>query len=110
MFLRGIVQAIEAQSPDDLTKVVRDNARIMSLDKANSKLLVEIKKLHVPDEDLVGGAGAGAAAVASTADDLDLVNGGDNFSPTAAAASGEDGETAGQAAPDVGNPDGFDLC
>jgi len=30
---------------------VRENARIMSLDKANSKLLVEIKKLHVPDNE-----------------------------------------------------------
>ena len=48
-FLRGIVDSIETQSPDNLIKVVRDNARIMSLDKANSKLLVEIKKLHVPD-------------------------------------------------------------
>ena len=49
-FLNGIVRAIEDQSPDNLSKVVRDNARIMSLDKANSKLLVEIKKLHVPEE------------------------------------------------------------
>ena len=48
-FLRGILDAIDTHDPEKLTKVVRDNARIMSLDKANSKLLVEIKKLHVPD-------------------------------------------------------------
>ena len=51
MFLQGIVSAIEANSPENLTQVVRENARIMSLDKANSKLLVEIKKLHVPDNE-----------------------------------------------------------
>lgn len=50
-FLRGLVDAIEAQSSENLSKVVRDNARIMSLDKANSKLLVEIKKRHCPDSD-----------------------------------------------------------
>ena len=86
--MRGIVEAIEAQSPENLTKVVRDNARIMSLDKTNSKLLVEIKKLHVPDQspgpDYPGGV---AQAMPQTVDDIDLVNGGDdNGDPRAAAA------------------------
>ena len=74
-FLRGIVSAIEAQSPDNLSKTVRDNARIMSLDKTNSKLLVEIKKLHVPDEAPV----AAAAPIPQSAAELDLVNGGDDI-------------------------------
>ena len=43
------MEAIEQQAPEQLNKVVRDNARIMNLDKANSKLLVEIKKKHMPD-------------------------------------------------------------
>ena len=49
--------SIQAGMAENLTKVVRDNARIMSLDKANSKLLVEIKKLHVPEPEhnTVGG-------------------------------------------------------
>ena len=78
-FLTGIVQAIEDQSPDNLSKVVRDNARIMSLDKANSKLLVEIKKLHVPDVD----APMASGDIVTSSGQLDLVNGGDDAVPKA---------------------------
>jgi len=46
----------------------------MSLDKANSKLLVEIKKLHVPDNEPMA-----SGPIATTAQELDLVNGGDDF-------------------------------
>jgi len=46
----------------------------MSLDKANSRLLVEIKKLHVPDDDLIP-----SGPVPSNPEMLDLVNGGDDF-------------------------------
>ena len=76
-FLKGIVESIEAQDSDRLTKVVRDNARIMSLDKANSKLLVEIKKLHCPDN-----APAPANPLPMNPDELDLVNGGDDVVPS----------------------------
>lgn len=76
--MRGIVDSIEARSPENLTKVVRDNVRIMSLDKANNKLLVDIKKLHCPDNEVAAGAGAGMPA---TAAELDLVNGGDDAAP-----------------------------
>lgn len=51
VFLKGIVAAIEASNADNLSSVVRENARILSLDKANSKLLVDIKKLYVPSQD-----------------------------------------------------------
>ena len=78
--MTGIVAAIEEQSPDNLNGVVRDNARIMSLDKANSKLLVEIKKLHVPDD--FGPGPSGGVIVPSTVDELDLVNGGDDYVPS----------------------------
>lgn len=64
-----------------MNKVVRDNARIMNLDKANSKLLVEIKKKHVPDTDIVGG-GPGGQPMPQNINDLDLVNGGDNAIPS----------------------------
>lgn len=79
-FLKGIVEAIETQNPDALSQCVRENARIMSLDKANSKLLVEIKKLHVPDQpnvvpDLTMGD------VPQTINDLNLVDGGDDVVP-----------------------------
>ena len=57
---------------------MRDNARIMSLDKANSKLLVEIKKLHVPDDN----PGPGPALPGSIGE-LDLVSGGDTHSAPA---------------------------
>ena len=94
-FLRGIVDAIENQSSENLIKVVRDNARIMSLDKANSKLLVEIKKLHVPaDDDTVGGGNVGGQPMPATVDDLDLVNGGDDAQP----ARPTNGESAGNSA------------
>ena len=80
-FLKGIVEAIEQQAPEQLNKVVRDNARIMNLDKANSKLLVEIKKKHVPDQEPVD-MGAGGQAMPRSIGQLDLVNGGDNAIPS----------------------------
>ena len=43
------MEAIEAKDGDKLSQVVRDNARVMSLDKINMKLLSEIKNLHCPD-------------------------------------------------------------
>ena len=49
-FLKGLVDAIEAGSMEDLTQVVRSNARIMNLDRANNKLLVTIKKLHTTED------------------------------------------------------------
>ena len=75
--MRGIVEAIEAQSADNLINVVRDNARIMSLDKTNSKLLVEIKKLHVPEEPMPVPGGGNTQP--SSIHELDLVNGGDDI-------------------------------
>ena len=53
----------------------------MTLDKANSKMLVEVKKLHVPDLDNANDGSA--AGLPATAADLDLVNGGDDFEPAA---------------------------
>ena len=75
------MEAIEQQAPEQLNKVVRDNARIMNLDKANSKLLVEIKKKHVPDQEPVD-MGAGGQAMPQSIGQLDLVNGGDNAIPS----------------------------
>ena len=98
--LRGIVDAIENQSPDGLTKTVRDNARIMNFDKANSKLLVEIKKLHVPDDPYPPGP---MPDVPGTIHDLDLVNGGE-----VAPENTGTPDNGGEAADDVGA--GFDLC
>ncbi len=69
----------------------------MSLDKANSKLLVEIKKLHCQDS--VPGPGP----VAATIDDLDLVNGGDTAEP-----SGQSNPTKQESAADDGPA--YDLC
>lgn len=87
---------------------MRDNARIMSLDKANSKLLVEIKKLHCPDVDAYP---APSADLPANINELDLVNGGDDIGPepkatTAAAASDP------TPAEPSGEPDGpgYDLC
>ena len=107
-FLTGIVAAIEEQSPDNLNGVVRDNARIMSLDKTNSKLLVEIKKLHVPDD--FGSAPGGGLIVPGTAEELDLVNGG--FAPTTAAsglaAEGRDDHHIDDQPEEPS--EGYDLC
>ena len=50
-FLEGLVTAIENKDSDQLTAEVRENTRILSLDKVNTKLLVEIKKLHSPDDE-----------------------------------------------------------
>ena len=49
----GIVAAIEANDADQLSAVVRENARVMTLDKINLKLLSEVKKVHCPDLDQV---------------------------------------------------------
>lgn len=99
-FLKGIVDAIEAQSSEDLSRVVRTNARILTLDRANNKLLVTIKKIYCPDETV-------EPAMPNVMPDLDLVNGGDDF--------GNDEENSGAAAQqdaddndDGGN--GYDLC
>lgn len=97
-FLKGIVESIETQDPERLTKVVRDNARIMSLDKANSKLLVEIKKLHCPDSNAPG-----PGPIAASIDDLDLVNGGDTAEP-----SGKSNPTKQEEPADDGPA--YDLC
>lgn len=77
-FLKGIIDAIETNSPADLNHVVRTNARIMTLDRANNKLLVTIKKLHInepePDVPVV------PPKMPTTLEDIDLVNGGgENF-------------------------------
>lgn len=99
-FLKGIVDAIEAQSSEDLSRVVRTNARILTLDRANNKLLVTIKKIYCPDETV-------EPAMPNVMPDLDLVNGGDDF--------GNDEANSGAAAQqnaddndDGGN--GYDLC
>lgn len=76
---------------------MRDNVRIMSLDKANNKLLVDIKKLHCPDNGISPDPANGMPA---TAAELDLVNGGDDATPVHAA---DDKEEA-----DAGA--GYDLC
>ena len=52
--------------------MVRTNARILTLDRANNKLLVTIKKIYCPDETV-------EPAMPNVMPDLDLVNGGDNF-------------------------------
>jgi len=70
-FLKGLVDSIEAQDPENMSKVVRTNARILTLDRANNKLLVTIKKIHCPDETLPNPAANGLG-------ELDLVNGGES--------------------------------
>lgn len=84
-----------------MTKVVRDNARIMSLDKANSKLLVEVKKLHCPDNEFA----ASNPSMPATAAELDLVNGGDD-----APSSGTTGQGAGDMEEPAGDGAEYDLC
>ena len=84
-----------------MTKVVRDNARIMSLDKANSKLLVEVKKLHCPDNDMA----PSNPSMPATAAELDLVNGGDDAEP-----SGTTSQGAGDIEEPAGNGAEYDLC
>ena len=41
--------SVEEGKAEMMTAVVKENARIMSLDKVCTKLMVEIKKLHCPD-------------------------------------------------------------
>lgn len=48
-FLKGLVDAIEAESEEDLSRVVRTNSRILSPDRAINKLLVTIKKTYCPE-------------------------------------------------------------
>ena len=72
----------------------------MNFDKANSKLLVEIKKLHVPDDPYLPGP---MPDVPGTIHDLDLVNGGE-----VAPENTGTPDNGGEAADDVGA--GFDLC
>ena len=76
----------------------------MSLDKANSKMLVEIKKLHVPDDGPV-------AVVPNSIGELDLVNGGDDIAQPRPAASNPDPTTDQPPAESASN-DGpaYDLC
>ena len=95
-FLCGIVVSIEDKNPDKLSKVVRDNARIMSLDKTNTKLLVTIRKLHIPDDPVEP-----APTVQTDVNQLNLVDGGDDHP-----AEQEPAEDA--AVPE--SNDGFDLC
>ena len=80
----------------------------MSLDKTNSKLLVEIKKLHVPDDPMPV-PGGGQAQPASI-HELDLVNGGDDIQPgnngVSAASNAQEAEGEGN----DGGGDGYDLC
>ena len=52
----------------------------MSLDKCNSKLLVEIKKLHVPNEEPATGNSMNTG-MPNTIAELDLVNGGEDAQP-----------------------------
>ena len=80
----------------------------MSLDKANSKLLVEIKKLHVPEDDPLGKPGP---VMPGTIHELDLVNGGDDAQPE----STDDGNTVDRKIvtnqeDEDGNGDGYNLC
>ena len=74
----------------------------MSLDKANSKLLVEIKKLHVPDNP--DGLGANPETFPKTIHEIDLVNGGDD------APSAEPAQAAGNTGGGDGEGAGYDLC
>ena len=41
--------SVEEANHDLMTQVVKENSRIMSLDKVSTKLLVETKKLHCPN-------------------------------------------------------------
>lgn len=84
-----------------MTKVVRDNARIMSLDKANSKLLVEVKKLHCPEDN----PSQFNPSMPATVAELDLVNGGDD-----APSSGTTGQEAGDVEEPAGDGAEYDLC
>ena len=47
------MEAIEEKDNDKLSVVVRDNARVMTLDKISMKLLSEVKKLYCPDPEKV---------------------------------------------------------
>ena len=98
-FLCGIIEAIEAQSSENLTKVIRNNTRILAMDKANGKLLVLIKKLHVTASNPMGPAGI---AMPGSVQELDLVNGGDEIYPKGVEEVNEEHKAA--------NGDGFDLC
>ena len=83
----------------------------MSLDKTNSKLLVEIKKLHVPDDPMIPQAQPPASI-----HELDLVNGGDDISPgnsggaAAANSNAQDAGGLGDGEGNEGGGDGYDLC
>ena len=46
IFLNQMVDAIEAGSSDQLSQVIMENSRTMSLDKVTTKLLSEIKNAH----------------------------------------------------------------
>ena len=54
-----MIEAIEARSSENLAQVIAANVRIISMDKAESKLLTLIKKLLVKDNQMgVGQAGS----------------------------------------------------
>jgi len=103
-----MVDAIDNSSEEDLTRVVRTNSRILTLDRANNKMLVTIKKLYCPETDPI----VVPVPMPIDIDDLDLVNGGDTAAVT--------GSTAG--APNAVNKkaevveveedegDGYNLC
>ena len=71
----------------------------MSLDKANSKLLVEIKKLHVPDD-----IPEPAPIIIDDPTKFDIINGG-HVAPVVVPEP-----TPEPIADDPVNADGFDLC
>ena len=79
----------------------------MSLDKANSKMLVEIKKLHCPDTDAVA---TGSTGLPSNLNEIDLVNGGDDHEPeTDATAAAASDPTPAEPSGQTDGP-GYDLC
>ena len=58
-FVCQMIEAIEARSSENLAQVIAANVRIISMDKAESKLLTLIKKLLVKDNQIgVGQAGS----------------------------------------------------
>ena len=79
----------------------------MSLDKANSKLLVEIKKLHVPEDDPLGKPGP---VMPTTLHELDLVNGGDDAQPESTADGNTVDHKIATGQDEDGNGAGYDLC
>ena len=84
---------------------MQTNARILTLDRANNKLLVTIKKLYCPDDEMDPAARPG---IATDPNKLNLVDGG--FTNDAEEDPSSNGGAAAAEADPEEEGDGYNLC